>query len=224
MTPDWITFFTTLTQVSIGLAGLLFISFSIYISNRTIDLLEVNIGTGYYIEAISAFIISLFAILPPHWWWFGAGTIAIFYVWYTIKSEKEISKYRNEYRKFYDDRGTKKSDKQKETPSKKAEIYKLYKLQSGYQWIFWIRTILLLLLAVIGCLFTFNVPLLIFKISLASQLAVLSIALYFTGFLTALYLVSCVIGAWIFFLKFENRNKVIVDLADSEVDPEHKER
>lgn len=199
MTSEWITFYTTLTQLSIGLAGLLFISFSIYFTGFAIDPLEVKIGTSYYLEIISAFLISLSAILPPHWWWLGAACVSLFYMYYIALFIRETKPYKKAFYAFYDRSRKKKIEAA--TPTDKAEIYKIYKLQCEDNWIFFIRSIVLLLCAIEGFVNTIGIHIPILGVHGDA------VAVEVAGVLTALYLVSSVIGAWLFFLSMEKRSK-----------------
>lgn len=177
MSSDWLSFFTTIAQISVGLAGLLFISFSIYLAGFQLDQFEITIGTLYYLEVVAAFIISLSAILPPHWWWIGAVVVVSLYAYHIVKAEKDINEY-----------------------SDKGKMNDFYEVQTKTRFILWIRTLILFIDAILGFSLQLNIQPVIFKIDLSF------IVLPLVGLLIELYLISCVIGSWFFLLNF-NRQK-----------------
>ncbi len=209
ITPDWNMFFTTLTQVSLALASLLFVSFTIYFTNRKqkLEQLEIGVGTGYYMEVITAFVLSALVILPPHDWYFGGGIVVallniLFYVWI---DQHFVRKYRKAHQEVY--KGQRWTiHTRKPTGDLMVDIYERYKLPCDDRTIFGTRTTLLLLCSGVGVAVQSGMKpeILIggFHLNLAD------VALEGYGILTALFLVSCVIGTWLFFFVYYQGGEV----------------
>lgn len=65
-------FYSVLAGASAGLIGLLFVSFSIYVTQIPLSELDKQIGRIYFHEFFISLSISLMYLLSPSFWWIGA--------------------------------------------------------------------------------------------------------------------------------------------------------
>lgn len=186
LSQEWQIFFITIIGAATALLGLLYISFSIYIT-RFLDLdeLEVRIGTIYYYEIISSFLIALTALVPPHWWWAGAIIIGIAKLIFLRKTVLLLYTYRHAYRVF-EGKSSKKAG-EKEPSENQVRMYKLYRAHCNFAFVPVIEDVVVLVAGITGFFMPNGFP------------------LELIGIMIVWYLISSSLGSWGILLQISQR-------------------
>lgn len=183
---DWATFFGIDVGAATGLAGLLFVAFSVYLANQRIDRLSQGLGQLYFGELFASLIIALAATLPPHAWWVGGllGASPQIVWWFQTRGIATV--FRRAYLSSETNSHPTDEDKQR------AQIYQIHQGQERTLFVPLCESTLVFAGSVAGCLAFFGI---------LPSWTPAWLPLQIVGLFAAWYLISATMNAWFFLFR-----------------------